>query len=151
MTPTIQGKQGKQSKASKRAKKSKGKTGFRPRSKVRGADAEGDVAGQQQVSRPLTDMQAPEGVSVASEADKPPEPEEVKASPAEEAAFEERLASLKADSSLLAKVWPAAHLWEAELCPGKRGFPSMHQYLTSWYLPVPTNAGKSSQKPVTRG
>lgn len=106
----MQAKGGKQSKASKRAKKSKGKTAYRSRAKLREADADQTVEGQQQVSRPLTDMQAPEGVNIASADEKPPEPEEIKATPAEEAAFEERLSSLKADSSLLVKVTPAAHL-----------------------------------------
>eukprot|EP00892_Ulva_mutabilis_P003284 jgi/Ulvmu1/1327/UM011_0055.1 len=97
------GKQDKSAKARKRAKKSKGKTGYRPMAKVRQPEAKQPVDGQQQVSRPLTDMQAPEGVYVAPAEDTPPEPEVVKESPAEVAAFEERLSSLKADSSLLAK------------------------------------------------
>lgn len=105
----MQGKQGKQSKASKRSKKSKGKTGFRPRSKLRSAEADGNAGEkQQQTSRPLTEMQAPQGVTMAPAEETPVEPQEVKPSVADEAAFEDRLASLKADSSLLAKVTAAA-------------------------------------------
>lgn len=106
----MQGKQAKQSKASKRTKKSKGKTGFRARSKLRGEEADGDDGEkQQQTSRPLTEMQAPVGVTMAPVEETPAEtPQAVKPSIADEAAFEDRLASLKADSSLLSKVAAAA-------------------------------------------
>lgn len=100
----MQAKAGKQSKASKRSKKSKGKTGYRQRSKLRGDEGDDNDGVQQQTARPLTEMQAPQGVSIASTEEVPAEPEESKPSIVDEAAFEERLASLKADSSLLSKV-----------------------------------------------